>query len=415
MTEDRLPHLDVAFVRGQFPAFEDPDLTGWAFLENAGGSYPARQVIDRLSGFYTRTKVQPYYDNPISRRAGAAMDLAYEHLAAHLNVAAEEVHLGPSTSQNTYVLAHAMRPLWRAGDEIVVTNQDHEANSGAWRRLAETGVVVREWRVHPVSGQLDPADLDGLVGPRTRLVAWPHCSNVVGHWNPVAAIVDRARAVGAATVVDGVAAAPHGLPDVAALGADVYLFSLYKTWGPHLGLMTVRRALLDRLTNQSHYFHARNARKMLLPAGPDHAQIAAAAGVTDYLAAVHAHHFGDAADPPEQGRRLRELFGARERALMAPLLAWLGERDDVRLLGPVNPEERAPTIAFVPLRRDARQVFAALTAHRLMLGMGHFYAPRLLDATGIPLEPGVLRLSFLHYTTEAEIQQALTALQAALG
>lgn len=415
MASERLPDLDVAFVRSQFPAFADPDLAGWAFFENAGGSYPARQVIDRLESFYTRIKVQPYYDYPTSRSAGAAMDLAYERLAAYLDVPVEDVHLGPSTSQNTYVLAHAMRPMWREGDEVVVTDQDHEANSGVWRRLAATGLTVREWRVDPETGLLDPTDLDGLLGPRTRLVAWPHCSNVVGHWNPVREIVERARSVGALTVVDGVAAAPHGLPDVAELGADIYLFSLYKTWGPHLGLMTVKRALLDRLANQGHYFNAGSPRKVLVPAGPDHAQIAAAAGVVDYLAAVHAHHFDDDVDPPARARRLREMFGARERRLMAPLLEWMAARDDLRLLGPATPAGRAPTIAFVPLRRDARRVFAALTEHRLMLGMGHFYAARLLDATGIPLEPGVLRLSFLHYTTEAEIEQAMDALGAALG
>ncbi len=132
-TEVRTPDLDVDFVRRQFPAFSEPSLDGWAFFENAGGSYTCRQVIDRLMTFYTRTKVQPYYPYPASEAAGAAMDEAYLRLAGYLNVTADEVHLGPSTSQNTYVLERALRSLWAEGDEIVVSNQDHEANAGPWR------------------------------------------------------------------------------------------------------------------------------------------------------------------------------------------------------------------------------------------------------------------------------------------
>ncbi len=218
--------LDLAFVRSQFPAFSEPSLAGWAFFENAGGSYTCRQVIERLTAFYTRTKVQPYQPYPASEAAGAAMDEAYVRLADYLGVGADEVHLGPSTSQNTYVLERALRSLWKDGDEIVVSNQDHEANAGVWRHLADTGITVKEWRIDARTGALDPGALDELLTARTRMVAFPHCSNVVAAINPVAEVAARAHAAGAIVAVDGVAWAPHGLPDVAALGADVYFFSL---------------------------------------------------------------------------------------------------------------------------------------------------------------------------------------------
>lgn len=215
------------------------------------------------------------------------MDEAYRRFAGYLGVGVDEVHLGPSTSQNTYVLERALRSMWREGDEIVVSNQDHEANARAWRRLADTGIVVREWRIDRETGNLDPRALDDLLSERTRMVAFPHCSNVVAAINPVAEISARAHEAGAIAVVDGVAWAPHGLPDVGALEADVYLFSLYKTWGPHLGLMTVKRELLGLASHQGHFFNAGETRKRLLPAGPDHAQIAASVGVCDYLDAVY--------------------------------------------------------------------------------------------------------------------------------
>lgn len=414
--------LDVDFVRTQFPAFDVPALDGWAFFENAGGSYTCRQVIDRLTHFYTETKVQPYGPYPASIAAGEAMDESYRAFAGHLNVGDDEVHFGPSTSQNTYVLANALRPMWSAGDEIVVSNQDHEANAGVWRRLADRGIVVREWMINPDSGRLDPDDLDAVLTERTRLVAFPHASNVVAHVNPVAEIAARARAAGAVSVVDGVSFAPHGLPDVTALGADIYLFSLYKTWGPHLGLMTVRRELLDRMANQGHFFNAGDPRKVVTPAGPDHAQIAAAAGVVHYLDLLHAHHMkappshqvADEPGPAERARRVAALIQRHEELLLAPLLAWLRDRNDVRLIGPDDPAIRAPTVSIVPTRKPIADVVRTLTEHKLMVGSGDFYAVRPLDGMSVPLDPGVLRMSFVHYTTPAEVEQLVAGLAVAL-
>ena len=408
-------HFDTEFVRGQFPAFAEPSLAGWAFFENAGGSYPCHQVVDRLRHFYEQTKVQPYGAYPASRLAGAAMDEAYVRLANLLNVGDDEVHFGPSTSQNTYVLSHAFRGMWRTGDEIIVTNQDHEANSGAWRRLDEFGMVVREWQVEPSTGRLELNTLRRLLSDRTRLVAFPHCSNVIAEINPVAEITAMAHAAGAQVVVDGVAYAPHGLPDVRALGVDVYLFSLYKTFGPHLGLMCVRRELLDRLTPQCHFFNATIPRKRMVPAGPDHAQIAAALGVAEYCDAVYEHHFGDSVEDPVKGRMIHDLFRARETTLLTPLLKWLRAREDVRIVGPADAQHRAPTVSILPLRRPMAEVMLGLERHQIMAGSGHFYAVRALEAMGIPIVPGVLRMSFVHYTSPAEIDQLIAALDEALS
>jgi len=409
-----MPTLDSNFIRSQFPAFSEPSLQGWGFFENAGGSYTCQQVIDRLTHFYTKTKVQPYSPYPASQAAGEAMDESYVRMAEYLNVGEDEVHLGPSTSQNTYVLANALRGMWQDGDEIIVSNQDHEANAGVWRRLGERGIVVKEWAVDAESGQLNPADLDDMLSDKTRMIAFPHASNVVAHVNPVAEIAAKGQAAGAIVVTDGVSYAPHGLPDVAALGVDIYLFSLYKTWGPHLGLMTVKRDLLDRMTNQSHYFNAEYANKKLLPAGPDHAQIGATAGVAEYLDAVYAHHFTDEMDGAERGRRVHDLFQNHEKQLLSPLLSWLRDRDDLQIVGPDDPELRAPTVSIIPKNKSIRTVYDTLVEHKLMVGDGHFYAVRPLQDMNIPLETGVLRLSFVHYTNEQEIEQLIGGLAAAL-
>ena len=407
------PALDVDFVRARFPAFSEPSLKDRPFFENAGGSYACAPVIERLGRYYRQNKVQPYAAYPASMEAGRRMDEARERLAAMLNIAPDELVFGPSTTQNVYVLACAFRGILRPGDEIIVTNQDHEANTGRWRALAETGVTVHEWRMDAETGLLDPAGLDRLLNARTRLVAFPHCSNIIGHINNAAAIVKRVHDAGALAIVDGVSYAPHGLPDIAATGADVYLFSTYKTFGPHQGLMAVRRELMEKLPNQGHWFNASCPDKRLAPAGPDHAQITACAGIADYYDELHEHHFDAKVNAPERARAVSALFRAHETALMEPLLDFLSSCDGARLIGPATAENRAPTLAL-DTTRPPREIAQDLAELGIMAGAGDFYAVRTLQGLGIDPERGVLRLSFVHYTAENEIDQLIAALETVL-
>ena len=281
--------LDLDFVRSQFPAFGRPINDGQSFFENAGGSFACRQTIDALTEYYTDLKVQPYSEFESSRRAGELMDRSRERWAEALGVEAREVVFGPSTSANTYVLAHAFAEVLERGNEVVVTNQDHEANTGAIRRAAErVGCTIKEWKTDPDTGLLDIADFESMLSERTGLVTVPHASNIVGSENDVTRITQLAHGVGARVVVDGVSFAPHSIPDVAAIGADVYLFSLYKTYSVHQGLMVVRAGLMAELPNQSHFFNDSVSDKRLNPAGPDHAQVASAGAVLDYVEALHA-------------------------------------------------------------------------------------------------------------------------------
>ncbi len=402
--------LDLDFVRRQFPAFSEPSLAGRAFFENAGGSYACQQVIGRLTEFYTTMKVQPHHLYPTAQSAGEAMDRSYPAFAQYLNVQSEEVYFGPSTTQNTYVLAQAFRDGLKRGDEVIVTNQDHEANSGAWRRLAEHAIEIKEWRVDPETGRLHVENLKDLLTDKTKIVAFPHCSNVVGEVNPVREVADLIHSVGAVAVVDGVSYAGHGFPDVDALGADIYLFSAYKTYGPHQGVMVVRSETAQKLSNQGHYFNAGSPQKRLVPAGPDHAQIAAASGVTDYFDAVDAHHYGEAPDARTRAKRVHDLFREAEWVRLAPLLEYLGSHPKVRIIGPTTLTNRAPTVSVTVRGQGAPSLVKALAEHGVMCAHGHFYAARLLAAMGL-LEAGVLRLSFVHYTSGEEIEQLIEGLE----
>lgn len=406
-----MPTLDLAFVRAQFPAFASPVLSTHAFFENAGGSFPCRQVVDRLHRFYTDRKVQPYAPYPGAEAGGEEMDEARTRLAALMGVAPDEVSFGPSTSANTYTLAQAVR-RWLAGSDgaVIVTNQDHEANSGVWRRLAEDGIEVREWAIDPQTGLLRLEDLRPLMADgRARVLCFPHCSNVVAAINPVAEVCAIARAAGVRTVVDGVSYAPHGFPDIPALGPDVYLFSAYKTYGPHQGIMVMTLDWGMELPAQCHYFNAGSLYKRFTPAGPDHAQIAACAGMADYIDALYAHHFGGEAAPRERNNAVHHLMRAQEAAVVAPLLDYLAARNDLRLIGPRHAADRAPTVA-VALDRAAEPVSEALGRDGIACWAGDFYAVRPLQAMGVDLDKGVLRLSSVHYTSHDDVDRLIKAL-----
>lgn len=411
--------LDLDFVRSQFPAFASPVLSGHAFFENAGGSYPCVQVVDRLHRFYLHRKVQPYGPYPGAQAGGAEMDEARSRLAGMMGVAAPEVSFGPSTSANTYVLAQAVR-RWLAGGAgkssggaVVVTNQDHEANSGVWRRLAEDGIEVREWKLDPATGSLRTEALEALLADgKVKLVCFPHCSNVIAEINDVAAICALARAAGARTVVDGVSYAPHGFPDVPALGCDVYLFSAYKTYGPHQGIMVIREPFGMELPGQGHFFNHGTLYKRHTPAGPDHAQIAACAGMADYVDALAERH-GVTGDAAARNRGVHDLMRAQEVAVIAPLLDYLRSRNDLRLLGPQEAHRRAPTVA-VELNRPAEPVSEELGRNGIACWAGDFYAVRPLEALGIDRAKGVLRMSATHYTTADEVARLIAALDGVL-
>lgn len=406
--------LDIDFVRRQFPAFAEPSLQGQAFFENAGGSYACAPVIDRLTRFYRERKVQPYAAYAASRLGGEEMDEARVRLAALMNVEPDEVSFGPSTTQNTYVLAQAFGQHLRPDDAIVVTNQDHEANSGPWRRLGERGIEIREWRLDPETGHLPLDGLKALLDEKVKLVCFPHCSNIVAEINPVAEIAALAHAAGAVVCVDGVSYAPHGLPDVTALGADIYLFSAYKTYGPHQGIMVIRRALGEALPNQGHYFNAGDLYKRFTPAGPDHAQIAASAGMADYVEALYSHHGGPAgAAPVARAAFVHDLMRAYETALLQPLLDFLVQKNSVRLLGPRTASARAPTVAMVLAERGG-DAAARLAQKGIMCSGGGFYGVRCLAAQGVDPDHGALRVSFVHYTHPDEVAKLITALDETL-
>lgn len=405
--------LDVAFARAQFPALSGE----WALFENAGGTVAARFVLERVQSYIGTLHVQPAYEYGPSSEAARRIAESHRLMAEMIGAEPEEVMIGPNTTMNVFLLSHAIRGWFEPGDEIIVTDLDHEANSGAWRRLEEFGLVVKEWRFHPDTAALEPSDLEALLTERTRLVCFTHCSNVTGGVNDVAGITRRAHEAGALVCVDGVAYAPHRALDVKAWDVDFYLCSLYKVYGPHLSLLYAKRAHVERAANNNHYFLADKLPLKLNPGGPNHELTAALAGVTDYFDALHAHHFGQT-NLPLHGRikQISGLMAEHEERIAAPFVDFLRSKPGVRLIGKqtMDKDQRAPTFSFTVEGHSPADLARSLAEHRIGVGHGDFYAARCIESLGLAEQGGVLRASMVHYNSEDDVRRLIDALDAVL-
>ncbi|MDX2453080.1 aminotransferase class V-fold PLP-dependent enzyme [Desulfosarcina sp.] len=407
-------NLDIDFIRAQYPVFSNPVTARWAMFENAGGSYVPRQVSDRLHDFFQYTKVQPYGPFEASIKAGEAMDAGYQAMAGLLNCDPDELTLGPSTTMNFYVLAQAIRPLLKPGDEIIVTNQDHEANIGCWRRLAEFGAVVKEWQIDPQTGELAIEDLKSLVSKRTRLVCFTLCSNIVGTMHDFKAIADIAHEAGALAIGDGVSFAPHRVLDVNTSGLDLYLFSTYKTFGTHIGVMWGRQSVLDTLEPQGHYFNRDLPHYKFNPAGPLHAEIAALAGIEEYIDTLYDHHFNDVAPGfHTRAAKVFDLFAEHETVQANRVLAAIRAIPGSRSIGQGRAGEgsRAATIAFTLAGMRCSDAVKRLVEKQIAVRNGHFYALRCLEALGIQdTDEGIIRISMVHYNSSQDVDRLVEGL-----
>ena len=403
--------LDPATVRASFPGLA----TEWALFDNAGGSLPCRGVIDRVADYMSRRCVQLGASYAQSVEATAAVDAGRRAVAQLVNAERDEIVLGASSSMHVRTLAAALRPQLAPGDEVIVTSLDHASNRTAWRALAEHGVVVREWPFDARSLSLELDGLEPLLGPRTRLVCFTHCSNIVGTVQDAARIVARVHAAGALACVDGVAFAPHRRVDVKALDADFYFATLYKVFGPHTAFLFGRRELLRAARNQNHEFFAEtDVPGKLEPGGPPHELAAALPGIVEHLESLD----DGPSDRPSQAKldRAFERIAATEAALVAPLLDFLERHPRTHIVGSSSASDaaRVPTVAFTVDGRKASEIPPLLDRRKVAVRWGHFYARRLIEDLGLLERDGVVRASLAHYNTPDEVARLVDALDEVL-
>ncbi|HEX9188849.1 MAG TPA: cysteine desulfurase-like protein, partial [Vicinamibacteria bacterium] len=393
----------VEAIRSRFPALERRHRgLPVAYFDGPGGTQVPQPVVDAMADYLLHHNANTHWVYPTSVETDEALGAARAALADFLGAEPAEIAFGANMTTLTFHLGRALGRRWSAGDEVVVTELDHHANVDPWRQLArERGLVVRTVRFRTETGQLDMDDLAAALGPRTRLLAIGAASNALGTKSDVGRAADLAHAAGALVFVDAVHYAPHALVDTAALGADFLACSAYKFYGPHVGVLWGRRALLEGLDLPKLEPAPENAPDRLETGTQNHEGIVGAAAAVDFLASL--------AEGPDRRARLAASMSAlhaRGQALVERLWTGLRAIPGVAVYGPPPSEPRTPTVAFTVRGRSSEDVARALADRAVFVSNGDFYATTVVRRLG-HAEDGVVRAGCACYTTAEEVERLL--------
>ncbi len=409
-TESKNEHqssgIDRDGIRDWFPALRSDQV----FLDNAGGSQLPRSVIDGVRDYMIDNFVQVGADYSASLRATQTVADARELAALLMNASGSgQVVLGPSTS----VLCNALADCYARApdpdrDEIIVCETGHEANVGPWMRLADRGYSVKMWHVDPETFTCDMSELRGLLSERTRILAVPHVSNLLGDIQDIRSLSRLVHEFGARIVVDGVAYAPHRAMDVAEWEVDWYVYSIYKVYGPHMAALFGTDEAFAELEGPNHFFIDRGDVPYKFELGGVlHEGCAGVAGLSEYLKFLAGRTSDEEIDRAVVEWAF-DVMTACEAPLQRRLIEYLLGMDRIRLIGSSEAgSSRVGTVSFVHESKTSREIVLALNARGIGIRYGHFYAHRLASAVGIDPDDGVVRTSLVHYNTQEEIERLI--------
>jgi cysteine desulfurase family protein (TIGR01976 family) len=406
--------FDVAALRQRFPALSlEQDGQPIAFFDGPGGTQVPDSVIEAVARYYRESNANSGGAFLTSRRNDDIVAEAHQSMAEMLGAAdASEIKFGANMTTLTLHVSRSIAATMAPGDEIVVTGLDHHGNVDPWLGVArDRGLTVRTWEPRLDDCTLDLADLDALLGPRTKLVAVGWASNAVGTINAVGQIVRRAHAAGAWTFLDAVHAAPHLPIDVRAVDTDFLACSTYKFFGPHAGVLYGKGGIFEALPT----YKLQPAHDRFETGTMNFEGLAGVTAAVEYLAGI-----GDAyADPdPAAGRggRVRAAMIAIRRYemdLYRRLANGLEAIPGLRLYGITDRarfDERTPTAALTLRGHAPRSISETLGRDGIATWDGDFYAPGLIERLGLAEGGGVVRIGLTHYNTADEVDRVVGAL-----
>ena len=417
------PAFDVQAVRDHFPALSRRvDGRPLAFLDGPAGTQVPHECIDGIVAYLETSNANLHGAFLTSHETDAMMDEVHAAAADFLGAAdGSEITFGANMTI-TFAVSRAIGRTLTAGDEIVVTQLDHDGDVAPWLTMAEErGAVIRQVGIRPEDCTLDMDALEAALSPRTRLVAVTLASNAVGSIPPVARIAEMVHAAGAWLWVDAVHAGPHLPIDVAALGADFLICSPYKFFGPHLGLLWARRELLESLPAVKVRPAADDLPGRWETGTQSHEMLAGLLGTFRYLEWVGVSQGGASGEPgAADGRRRTRLKAAMtasrayERSLIPPLISGLCSVPGLQIRGIVDPahfDERCPTVSFTLGERHPRAIAEVLGQRGIFSWDGDNYAYELIRALGLAESGGMVRVGLVHYNTLDEIDRLVEALR----
>ena len=407
--------FDIAWVREQFPSLQlQVNRQTAAFLDGPAGTQVPKQVMDAIQNYFVSANANTYGAFLTSRQNDETIRSARAAMADFFNCHSNEVVFGQNMTTITFALTRAIGRELKAGDEIVVTTLDHDANVAPWRALEEKGVVIRQVDIREADCTLDLDDLSRKITSKTKLVAVGYASNMVGTINPVAEITKLAHAAGALMFIDAVHYAPHGLIDVKALDCDFLVCSPYKFFGPHMGTLYGKRQHLEKFKPYK-VRPATNTSPECWETGTQVQELIDGIGAAvDYIAELGRH-----CDPSVKSRReaLQAAYRAThpyETALLSRLIAGLQTIPDVRIFGITDTkrfDERCSTLSFRLGNHHPTEIATFLADRGIFTWDGNFYALNLSERLGVEQHGGVLRVGLVHYNTAQEVDRLLLALR----
>lgn len=396
--------LGVEEIRAQFPALARVhNGSPVAYFDGPGGTQVPRSVAEAMVDYLYHHNANTHWAYPSSAETDAALDAARAAFADLFNATAREIAFGANMTTLTFHLSRALARGWGEGDEVVVTELDHHANIDPWRALAvERGITVRSVPLDVATGTASLEAIRAAIGPRTRLVAIGMASNALGTVTDVTAVCRMAREAGALSFVDAVHAAAHLPLDVQAIGCDFLACSPYKFYGPHLGVLFGREALVAELDVPKLVPSPDWAPERLETGTQNHEGIVGAAAAVDFIASL-------APDSPDRRSALvaalTELHH-RGEALFRQLWEGLGAIPGVRCYGPPPGAARTPTLGFTLAGRTSEQVVVALAERGVFASHGDFYATTVVERLGLA-EEGLVRVGCACYTTAEEVARVV--------
>jgi cysteine desulfurase family protein (TIGR01976 family) len=412
--DQHMSTFDVDALRRRFPALAvEHDGRPLVFFDGPGGTQVPDTVIEAVARYYRESNANSGGPFATSIRSDEIAAEAHAALADFLGATAEEIVFGANMTTLTLHVSRSITATMAAGDEIVVTELDHEANVGPWKAAAaDRGLTIRTLGIRADDCTLDLDELDGLLGPRTRLVAFGWASNAVGTINPVAEIVDRVHRARALAYVDAVHAAPHLAIDVAATGADFVACSTYKFFGPHSGVLYGRKERLDSLPT----YKIRPSHHRFETGTANFEGLAGALAAVEYIADVGRAYGGAAAGATRREATQAGMLAIRayEMDLYRRLAAGLERLPGIRLYGITDParfDERTPTAAFTLEAASPEAIARQLGRDGICVWHGDFYATGLIERLGLVDGGGVVRVGLTHYNTADEVDRLLAALE----
>ena len=398
-------------ARRDFPALNRPGAgPPLAYLDGPGGSQMPQLVIDAIADVYANCNVNTHGNFPPSQEVDRRMHAARTAVATFLGAPDSScISFGQNMTTLNFSLANALVKRFKPGDEVLITQLDHEANRGPWLNLRERGVCVEEVRMLE-TGVLDTADLAKKITARTRLLAIGASSNALGTVNDMALARRLTAAVGALLVVDAVHYAPHFPVDVQSLGVDFLLCSAYKFYGPHVGVLYSRPGALDGLPTDRLSTQDPAAPYRIETGTLNHAAIAGVHAAINYIAS-----FGRGATLRECLVNAMSSIARYEHGLASYYHSHVRTLPGVRVWGPdFASAARAPTVSITLKKHTPDEAAPALGKQNICIWNGNFYAARAVEILGLEASGGLLRTGISMYTTQAEIDHLLAAI-ATLG